>query len=111
MQPNIVVFFSDDHAQWTLPSYGNSEISAPNLTHLAETGALMRNALTPCPGCSPARVSFWTGRYPSQQGVHDHLAEDDVEVQETDQVARLKSVCAFRSFVVKKLCALCVRGG
>ena len=61
MPPNIVVFFSDDNAQWARPGYGNSEISAPNLTHLAETGVLMRNAFTPCPVCSPARASFWTG--------------------------------------------------
>ncbi|MCY3798154.1 MAG: sulfatase-like hydrolase/transferase [Chloroflexi bacterium] len=87
MPPNIAVFFSDDHAQWALPSYGNSEISAPNLTRLAETGVVMRNAFTPCPVCSPARASFWTGLYPSQHGVHDHLAEDDVEVQKTDWLA------------------------
>lgn len=92
MPPNIVVFFSDDHAQWALPSYGNKEISAPNLTHLAETGVLMRNAFTPCPVCSPARASFWTGRYPSQHGVHDHLAEDDAEAQETDWLAGLPTL-------------------
>lgn len=92
MPPNIVVFFSDDHAQWALPSYGNSEISAPNLTHLAETGALMRNAFTPCPVCSPARASFWTGLYPSQHGVHDHLAEDDVEVQATNWLAGIPTL-------------------
>ena len=83
MAPNIIVFFSDDHAQWALPCYGNSEIIAPNLNHLAETGAVMQNAFTPCPVCSPARASFWTGLYPSQHGIHDHLAEDDEEVQRT----------------------------
>ncbi|MDE2638706.1 MAG: sulfatase-like hydrolase/transferase [Chloroflexota bacterium] len=92
MPPNIVVFFSDDHAQWALPSYGNSEISAPNLTRLAETGVLMRNAFTPCPVCSPARASFWTGLYPSQHGVHDHLAEDDPEVQQTNWLAGIPTL-------------------
>ena len=87
MPPNIIVFFSDDHAQWALPSYGNREIHAPNLTHLARTGAAMQNAFTPCPVCSPARASFWTGLYPSQHGIHDHLAEDDAAVQETDWLA------------------------
>ena len=92
MAPNIVVFFSDDHAQWALPPYGNREISAPNLTHLAQTGALMGNAFTPCPVCSPARASFWTGLYPSQHGVHDHLAEDDPEVQATDWLAGMTTL-------------------
>ncbi len=92
MPPNIVVFFSDDHAQWALPSYGNREIHAPNLTYLAQTGVLMQNAFTPCPVCSPARASFWTGLYPSQHGVHDHLAEDDAEVQATDWLAGMTTL-------------------
>ncbi len=92
MPPNIIVFFSDDHAQWALPPYGNSEINAPNITHLAETGALMRNAFTPCPVCSPARASFWTGLYPSQHGVHDHLAEDDDAVGATDWLAGIPTL-------------------
>ena len=92
MAANIIVFFSDDHAQWALPSYGNAEISAPNLTHLAETGALMLNAFTPCPVCSPARASFWTGLYPSQHGVHDHLAEDDEAVQATEWLAGIPTL-------------------
>lgn len=83
MKPNIIVFFSDDHAAWALPCYGNSEIKAPHISALAETGAVMTNAFTPCPVCSPARASFWTGLYPSQHGVHDHLAEDDPEVGAT----------------------------
>ncbi len=92
MLPNIVVFFSDDHAQWALPSYGNSEISAPNLDYLAQTGAQLDNAFTPCPVCSPARASFWTGLTPSQHGVHDHLAEDDAAVQATDWLAGMPTL-------------------
>ena len=92
MPPNIIVFFSDDHAQWALPSYGNREIIAPALTYLAETGAQMENAFTPCPVCSPARASFWTGLYPSQHGVHDHLAEDDVAVGATDWLAGIPTL-------------------
>ena len=92
MPPNIIVFFTDDHAQWALPAYGNSEIIAPNLSYLADTGAVMLNAFTPCPVCSPARASFWTGLYPSQHGVHDHLAEDDEDVQKTDWLAGMPTV-------------------
>ena len=52
----------------------------------------MRNAYTPCPVCSPARASFWTGLYPSQHGVHDHLAEDDPEVQATAWLAGIPTL-------------------
>ncbi len=83
MKPNIVVFFSDDHAAWALPSAGNQEISAPHISSLAASGTVMENAFTPCPVCSPARASFWTGLYPSQHGVHDHLAEDEPVVAAT----------------------------
>lgn len=33
----------------------------------------MANAMTVTPVCSPARATFWTGRYPSQHGMHDYL--------------------------------------
>lgn len=80
MKSNILVFFTDDHAQWALPSYGNREIIAPTLTYLADTGVRMANAFTPTPVCSPARASFWTGLYPSQHGIHDYLAEHEDEI-------------------------------
>ncbi len=95
MPPNIIVFFTDDHAQWALPSYGNSELHAPVLSALAANGALLQNAFTPCPVCSPARASFWTGLYPSQHGVHDHLAEDDAAVQQTDWLAGVPTLADY----------------
>jgi choline-sulfatase len=76
-RPNILVFLTDDHGQWALPTYGNREIIAPNIDYLASSGARMSNAFTPCPVCSPARASFFTGRLPSQHGVHDWLRESE----------------------------------
>lgn len=87
MMPNIVVIQTDDHAQWALGCYGNSEVRTPTLDHLAATGVRMRNAFTPSPVCSPARASFWTGRLPSQHGMHDYLAEADPEVAAVDWLA------------------------
>ncbi|MFG2431154.1 sulfatase-like hydrolase/transferase [Streptomyces sp. NPDC048590] len=84
MSTNILVFLTDDHAQWAAGCYGNSEVQTPNLDHLAETGVVFDNAWTPSPVCSPARASFFTGRLPSQHGVHDYLAEADPEVRATD---------------------------
>lgn len=76
-RPNILVFLTDDHGQWALPTYGNREIIAPNIDYLATSGVRMANAFTPCPVCSPARASFFTGRLPSQHGVHDWLRETE----------------------------------
>lgn len=80
MATNILVVLSDDHAQWALGCYGNEQVRTPSLDYLADTGVVMTSAFTPTPVCSPARASFWTGRLPSQHGVHDYLAEVDQEV-------------------------------
>lgn len=83
MQPNVLVVFTDDHAQWALGCYGNRELRTPTLDYLAKTGVRMANSFTPTPVCSPARATFWTGKLPSQHGVHDYLAEADPEVAQT----------------------------
>lgn len=74
-RPNILVFLTDDHGQWAQHAYGNSELKTPNLDRLAKRGIRMRQAFTTCPVCSPARASFFTGRMPSQHGIHDWLEE------------------------------------
>ncbi len=74
-QPNIIVIMADDHAQWALGAYDLDEIKTPNLDWLARHGVLFKNAMSPAPVCSPARASFYTGKMPSQHGVHDFLSE------------------------------------
>ena len=74
-RPNILVFLTDDHGQWLQEAYGNSEVRTPNLARLASRGVRMTNAYTPCPVCSPARASFFTGCMPSQHGIHDWIEE------------------------------------
>lgn len=80
MRPNILLFVSDDHAQWAAGTFGNTEIRTPTLDYLARTGVQFDNAFTNSPVCSPARASLLTGRIPSQHGMHDYLAEADPEV-------------------------------
>jgi choline-sulfatase len=87
MRPNVLVMQTDDHAQWAAGCYGNSELRTPSLDHLAATGVRMANAFTPIPVCSPARASFWTGRLPSQHGMHDYLAEADPDVRSVEWLA------------------------
>ena len=74
-RPNILVFLTDDHSQPAQHSYGNSEVLTPNMDRLAARGTRMVQAFTTCPVCSPARASFFTGRMPSQHGIHDWLDE------------------------------------
>jgi arylsulfatase A-like enzyme len=74
-RPNILVFLTDDHGQWLQQAYGNSEVHTPNMSRIARNGVRMNNAFTTCPVCSPARASFFTGRMPSQHGIHDWIEE------------------------------------
>lgn len=77
---NIILIVSDDHGQWAMGAYGHKELNTPNLDYLAATGVQMDNAFTPIPVCSPARASLFTGRLPSQHGMHDYLASGDPEI-------------------------------
>lgn len=72
-RPNILLFVTDDHPGWAVGYAGNDEVRTPSIDHIAREGICFTNATTPCPVCSPARASLWTGTIPSWHGVHDHL--------------------------------------
>jgi len=74
-RPNIIVIMADDQGQWASEVYGNQEVNTPNMLWLAQQGALFQQAYAISPVCSPTRASFFTGRMPSQHGVHDFLSE------------------------------------
>ena len=73
--PNILVIMADDLGAWATETYGNKEAKTPHLQRLAEHGAKFNFAFTVSPVCSPSRASFFTGRLPSQHGVHDFISE------------------------------------
>lgn len=70
---NVIAIVTDDQAQWSLGTYGNSETVTPNLDRLANEGAKFLNAFVTTPVCSPSRVSFFTGLYGTQVGITDFL--------------------------------------
>lgn len=75
--PNILVVMTDDHAQWAVGAYGHPQLTTPSMDWLAHTGWRFADACTPSPVCSPARACFFTGRLPSQHGIHDWLGGGD----------------------------------
>ena len=72
--PNILFILADDMGQWAAGCYGNNEIHTPNIDRLAREGLLFRNAFCNTPVCSASRASYFTGRLPSQHGIHDWLS-------------------------------------
>lgn len=65
---NIVLIMVDQQKASSLPMYGNPTVRTPNLKRLASEGCLFKNAFTSCPLCVPARVTTFTGQYPSTHG-------------------------------------------
>jgi len=61
-RPNILIAISDDQSYPHASAYGAAEITTPAFDRVARAGILFRNAFTPCPGCSPMRAAFLTGR-------------------------------------------------
>lgn len=61
-RPNILIAISDDQSYPHASAYGYPAVSTPAFDRVARLGVLCRNAFTPCPGCSPMRAAFLTGR-------------------------------------------------
>jgi choline-sulfatase len=78
-RPNILVIMADDLGAWMLGCYGNKEIRTPNIDNLARGGLRFTNAFCTTPICSPSRATFFTGRTPSQHGIHDFLDAAPIE--------------------------------
>lgn len=66
-RPNIVFILADDLG-WADVGYHGSEIETPNLDGLAKEGVRFDQHYV-MPTCTPTRVGFLTGRYPSRYGV------------------------------------------
>ena len=73
-RPNVLFILSDDQGQWAAGCYGNPEIRTPNLDRIAATGMRFDSFFVATPVCSPSRATLFTGRIPSQHGVHDWLS-------------------------------------
>lgn len=70
---NIVAIVPDDHSRRAMGAYGDTQAVTPNFDRLAAQGAKFNNAYAAAPVCSPSRAAFFSGKYPSQVGVHDFL--------------------------------------
>ena len=68
-RPNIVWLVAEDLGLY-IPSFGDSTISTPNLSRLAEEGVRYTNVYSVSGVCSPSRASIVTGMYPTSIGAH-----------------------------------------
>jgi arylsulfatase A-like enzyme len=66
-KPNIIVIIPDDLG-WGDVGYLGSAIKTPNIDKLATTGLQLDQHYV-MPTCTPTRVSFITGKFPSRYGI------------------------------------------
>ncbi|MBI5282283.1 MAG: sulfatase-like hydrolase/transferase [Candidatus Solibacter usitatus] len=86
-RPNIVLVVADDLAAWMTGCYGNTEIRTPNIDRLAAGGTRFVNNFVCTPICSASRATLFTGRTPSQHGIHDFLSDKPATNPDQGQLA------------------------
>jgi arylsulfatase A-like enzyme len=71
-RPNVVLIYTDDHAQWALGSHGNKEVHTPHMDRLAADGMRFTRGFTKAV-CSPSRAMLLTGLYSHRVGIPDFI--------------------------------------
>lgn len=66
---NVLIYFLDEQRADVLGCYGHPFVRTPAMDMIAASGMRFDAAYSNCPLCMPARMSFFTGRYPSEHGV------------------------------------------
>ncbi len=75
---NVIFIMTDDQGAWSLGCYGNKEARTAGVDRLAAEGLRFTRAFAFTPVCSPSRATFFTGRIPSQHGVHDWIRYENL---------------------------------
>lgn len=70
IQPNIIIFFTDDQGYGDLGCYGATGFKTPNIDKLAQEGIKFTNFYVAASVCTPSRAALLTGKYPKQVGLH-----------------------------------------
>lgn len=74
-RPNVLWLFTDEQRTDSLGCYGSPWARSPAIDRLAREGVAFQRAVTPAPVCGPARLSHFTGQYPTQTGVWHNMTQ------------------------------------
>ena len=72
-RPNVLLIYTDDHAQWAVGAYGNKQVHTPTMDRLAAEGMRFDRGFTK-PVCSPSRAMLLTGKHSHRLGIPDFIA-------------------------------------
>ena len=68
-RPNILLIFTDDHAERAVSAYGSKVNRTPHIDRLASGGARFANSFVTNSICTPSRATLLTGQYSHINGV------------------------------------------
>ena len=68
-RPNLLFLNLDQLSHLALSCHGNPHLKTPNIDRLAQRSVDFSKSYTPDPICCPARASWATGRFPSENNV------------------------------------------
>ena len=81
-KPNILFINTDQHTYDAISAHGSPHVDTPNINRLHENGVSFLRSYTTDPVCAPARSSWATGLYTSENGVpfnggylHEHIPD------------------------------------
>lgn len=77
---NVLVIMSDEHSNSVMGCNGHPVAQTANLDRVAREGTIFTRAYTNCPVCTPARASFFAGRYVHELGAWDNATPYDGNV-------------------------------
>ena len=101
-RPNILFFFTDDHALKALSAYGGplARIApTPNLDRIAREGMLFRHCLVTNSICGPSRAVVLTGKYSHLNGHRTNKESFDGSQQ---TVSKLLQAVGYQTAIVGK---------
>jgi arylsulfatase A-like enzyme len=78
VRPGILLILADELPSFMLGSYGNKQVSTPNLDRLAQMGMRYTNHFACAPAPVAGRNTLLTGRTPMQLGDAGGLSADDL---------------------------------
>ncbi|MGB0582865.1 MAG: sulfatase family protein, partial [Limisphaerales bacterium] len=92
-RPNILLIYTDDHAQWAVGAYGNKDVYTPTMDRLAAEGMRFTQGFTK-PVCSPSRAMLLTGLYTHRVGIPDYIAYGNPVKEDVGLPAGTKSIAS-----------------
>jgi arylsulfatase A-like enzyme len=78
-RPNIVFILVDDLGYGDLGVTGNHDVPTPHMDSIGRDGVIFKQFYCASPVCSPSRVAFTTGQFPSR-----HLINTYINSRKTD---------------------------